>query len=465
MSFIRSLLCSALLSSSVLLLPHAGAAQPEPAGGISERPATMGFMLNETRRLVESKRAVEMPRQRQKLLELDGSGQPAIKRLARGTERWKYFHGAELDEIGANYIHDIQTIISRLLSCMRFRLRGVCVRIEFLSVSWTPLIEYNFPVLKVESVDQPLKSGYIPKELNELLLPATEATYHPLAPSFAQASVQSAALSAGSLGAMFGTELTQPQMNPLGQAGLARGMGITEYDEDKRWSTRRSDSSGHVNVEYHLMPEFFNKVIGAQWPWCHQIRNPWWFSDWPLMILPARFSGISLALWPDQMLNLMFVPQACSFKNITQGKTPADMLFPLAFNDGGLIPGQGSCQNDNHGSLLPVTNTANSLHYTDASRVATRKAMMIAEKLLPSTMYTYKPERGDRFQWSRSSRMPKGCSRIERWKLDEDPRANSKVDPADPWNVAIFWPRFTCCWGWRNRNPTFTLPSTRLRKF
>ena len=153
-------------------------------------------------------------------------------------------------------------------------------------------------------------------------------------------------------------------------------------------------------------------------------------------------------------------------KNVRTGKTPKDMAFPLAFPlPGGLsFPGEGGCQGTNAGAWLPVTNTAQSVHFTDASRVGTMKAIRVAEKLMSESMYTYKPEKGDKFQWTRNDRMPKGCGGIEKWKLDENKLANSKKGK-DPWNVVIMWTRFTCCMNWRGRVPNVWPPNKSELRF
>lgn len=471
-----------------------GVAEAQGGGGngLDVRPFTLDFILNTVQPHIDAQQG-EISRQKSNLSKPSGRGltEKNIQKLARGGDplesefnpnaaapeiidrlgnsgdRWAFFHGAALSDLVVNHIHDIQTIVSRILSCLKFRLVNICIHYTPpFDVDVTLLIRYSFPTVKIETVDQPYKSGYFPRFVNDgFIIPLNEylpVGLYAIAPTMTQIGVTRAKAAAQTLSGMYGHSVaSDPNPSPDGGAGIGLGMSrLGAYNSNARWTTAMTSAPGYRHVEYHLMPEFFNTTVGAASPWCHHIRQPWWFSDWPFMMLPARFSGLSMILWPSLMVPMTFLPQVCTMKNVRTGKTPKDMAFPLAFPlPGGLsFPGEGGCQGTNAGAWLPVTNTAQSVHFTDASRVGTMKAIRVAEKLMSGSMYTYKPEKGDKFQWTRNDRMPKGCGGIEKWKLDENKLANSKKGK-DPWNVVIMWTRFTCCMNWRGRVPNVWPPN------
>lgn len=475
-------------------LAQDGGATGGSGNGLTVRPFTLDFMLRKVQPYIDSQQG-EMSRQRRELSKPSGRGltEKRIQKLARGgdplenefdrnqsaaeiidrlpnsDDRWAYFHGAALPDLVTNQIHDIQTIISRILSCLRIQIINICIHYTFpFDIDVTPLIRYSFPTVKIETVDQPYKSGYFPRFINDnVIIPLNNYLpfgLYSMTPIFTQIGVARAKVAAQSLGSMYGQSMTSDP-NPSPDAGAGIGLGLSRlggYNDNARWTSAMTPSPGFRHVEYHLMPEFFNVAIGSQNPWCHHIRQPWWFSDWPYMILPARFAGLSMFFWPDVMGFMTFLPHVCTMKNLRSGKTPKDMAFPLAFPLPFDLPGASGCQGVNAGAWLPVTNTAQSVHFTDASRVGTMKAVHVANKLMSGNMYTYQPGRGDKFQWTRNDRMPKGCGGIERWKLDENKLANSKKGK-DPWNVVIKWTRFTCCMNWRGKVPNIWPPRSNFR--
>jgi hypothetical protein len=99
----------------------------------------------------------------------------------------------------------------------------------------------------------------------------------------------------------------------------------------------------------------------------------------------------------------------------------------------GIMPGQARCQGTNAGPWLPVTNTVQSLHETDASRVGVKKAIEVSQK-------------------------PLGCGGLEKWKLNEKKDAHVK-EGRDHWDVALTWTRFQCCLGWRGKTKSDSLGS------
>jgi len=493
--------------AAVALAPGNAAAQFGDAAGLDSRPFTLQFMISEVLPLIVDKRQDQSDHRRE-LRGPSGRGllEREVQRLARGDDdldqefnirgaaaeildrvpnaddRYKFFHGAELGDLVGNYLHDIQVIIGRLFACMKIQLRAVCMKLE-LAGGWFPvpipefslMVRYSFPSVKIETVDHMHKNGYIPKMLIDVSgglrdlaeeylydgsVAGADLPFKPfelsLTNGLERAQMGSTALG-GMLNAPF-TPVTDPPANSATAAALARNqLRLDPIDRNMRGHTRLARNPGYRNVEYHLMPEFFNQTIGASDPWCHAIRNPYWFSDWPLMMLPARYGGLSMILWPGTMIPMTFFPQVCAIKNATNGKTPWDLAFPLAFPDiTGFIPGKSGCIGKNAGPWLPVTNIAQSLHFTDASRVGTMKAVYTANRLISNSMYTYQFNRGDKFQWTRSDRMPKGCAGIEKWKLDENKLANS-VRETDSWNVSLMWTRFQCCLGWREKTQSDTL--------
>lgn len=476
--------------------------------GVESRPFTLKFSVDEVNRLILEKRG-DFSDHRRELRKRSGRGigEREIERLARGNDpleqefnlrqaaveildrvpnandRYAFFRGAGAIQTIANQAADTVIILGGAFSCMRFRFLGVCVKLEFPKPRATVLARYSFPTVKIETVDQPHKTGYIPRELVNRpggIRDLSEDLYYGglfgadvFEPSL-RVGVLRAQLGAGTLGGLMGVAPEEPFRNAAGgpdsgtAAVVARDMLFRPpIDRNMRGNTRQSRTAGFRHVEYHLMPEFVNQTLGSAPPWCHQIRTPFWFSDWPGSLLPARFSGLSMVLWPSTMIPMTLLPQVCTIKNKTpgQGKTPLDLAFPLAFPDPlGIIPGQDGCMAQNGGPWLPVTNTAQSVHFTDASRVGTMKAIQTANRLIPTMMYTYQPARGDQFQWTANDRMPRGCGPLEKWKLDENPLANS-VRGKDSWNVSILWTRFTCCLKWRGETPTFTVPPNQSLRF
>lgn len=472
-------------------------AQFGDAAGLDSRPFTLEFMISEVTPLILDKRE-DYNNHRKELRERSGRGllEQEVQRLARGDDdveqefnvqqaaveildripnaddRYKFFRGAEVGDLVANYLWDIQTIIGRLLSCMKIQLRGVCLkftcRFLYIETEATVMVRYSFPSVKIETVDHMHKTGYIPKALINVSsglrdlaedylyygrIAGADLPFKPFEVSVTN-GLERAQGGSAALGGMFRAPFTQPSAPGPDSAtalSVARdALFFDPIDRNMRGHTRLVRNPGHRNVEYHLMPEFFNQTVGNSNPWCHEIRNPYWFSDWPLMMLPARYAGLSMILWPSTMIPMTFFPQVCAIKNATDGKTPWDLSFPLAFPDvGGIIPGQDGCIGENAGPWLPVTNTAQSVHFTDASRVGTMKAVYTANRLISNSMYTYQPNKGDKFQWTRNDRMPKGCAKIEKWKLDEEKLANS-TRGNDSWNVSLLWTRFQCCLNWRS---------------
>lgn len=458
-------------------------------------PATLEFMLRKVQPRIEASQA-ERDRHKKDLAKRSGRGlfekeiqrkarggdpleqelnpqraaQEIIDRLPNDDDRWEYFHGAELSDMVVNIIHDVQTIVSRLLSCMKFRVLGVCL--EWRGINPIPditlLIQYSFPTVKIETVDQPYKSGYFPRLVNDsVIIPLNEnapfGSLYELAPMLTQFGLMRSKIATQTLGGIYGHTTTEdPNPSQDGGNAMASGLSVLRqaYDENARWTNGTTPGSGFRHAEYHVMPEFFNLTVGQVGIFCHHILQPWWFSDWPYMILPARFGAMSLIFWPGAMAPMTLIPHVCTFKNMRSGKTPKDMLYPLAFPLPDDLWGAEGCQGVNAGPWLPVTTTVQSPYQSDAARVATWRGIKVARKLMPGNMYTW--EGDDKIQWTRNDRMPKGCGGIPKWKLDEHKLANSKRG-ADSWHVAITWTRFKCCMGWRGETPDIHFPPGDLR--
>jgi hypothetical protein len=202
------------------LAPARGAAEPNTgAMGLDSRPFTLEFMVNDVSRHIIEKRS-EFSKQQIELQKPSGRGvlERNVQRLARGddeledeffsnrqaleildrigqtNDRYDFYRGADLGEIVSNYLHDIQKIIGRLFSCMKIQLRAVCIKLE-LPGGWFPvpipelslMVRYSFPTMKIEVVDQPFKTGYIPRLLIDLpvvgIRALSEATFYPTIPT------------------------------------------------------------------------------------------------------------------------------------------------------------------------------------------------------------------------------------------------------------------------------------------
>lgn len=389
-------------------------------------------------------------------LQLEATGKALA--VASGTER-KYERGADLAEVVQNVVHDFTVIVSDFLDCLDFKIIGLCYRISWTGISFDIYREYRLPVQNVESVQHPFESGYLPKLINELLVPIVETTYYPFAADLTGLSMTLADESA---------RLTQDLAgfsDPPDSGSLDGDDEVVDelenIDEDLRFHNADPMTGGSRYAEYTLLPQIFNQIMGRLWFFCHDVLPPMiWSSYYPISIFPARSSVFSFFLYPAEMINRFLIPNSCAGVNnqIRGGKTPFDMLLTgnSTYDAMNLAsPGTG-CLGKNNGNWVPVVNWAMDSAFSVASTVNVMKAAKTASRL--GLAYDFNPSR-DRVQWSQNDRMPDSCVKLERFVRDFGDANLTKGD--DPWNVAIHWRYFRCC---RRGYHVLIGPSPQIRR-
>ncbi len=427
------LFLSAVVSVTAALLPLPCHADPIP---LEQRPFTI-FKLLETQ-------YVYVPQLMNKRLGAQGEATSAAARVQAHQER-KYERGAEVGEIVQNILHDFQVILGDFFDCLDFKIVGLCYKITWTGIHFDIYRQYRLPVQDVESVQHPYESGFLPKFVNEALLPVSEQTFYPLAKTIAETNNLWVSHSIDLAGNMAGYDFNAADTRFEGNDNAKND--IKTVDRDKRFHNSDDLMGGNRYVEFAVLPQLFNQIMGRLWFFCHDVLFPGvWTSYYPLTILPARMSGFSLLLYPAEMINKMLVPQTCAGvdNQLRGGKTPFDMILTGNQNYDALnlvSPGLG-CLKENDGSWVPLTNYHTNSAFSVGSVAATMKGIKTAVKLMPWSFYDIDRSR-DRIQWSANDRMPDDCVKLERFVRNFGDANLRKGD--DPRNVAIHWRFFRCC--------------------
>lgn len=141
-----------------------------------------------------------------------GEAQNALSRVAGNQER-RYERGAEIGEIVQNVLHDFQVILSDFFDCLDFKIVGLCYKITWTGIKFDIYRQYRLPVQDVESVENPFESGFLPKFVNEALLPITEATYYPMATTAYETSAMWTSQSIDMAGSLAGFDFNVSNQN------------------------------------------------------------------------------------------------------------------------------------------------------------------------------------------------------------------------------------------------------------
>ncbi|MBX7143691.1 MAG: hypothetical protein K1X79_04505 [Oligoflexia bacterium] len=375
-----------------------------------------------------------------------------------------YNRGAEFGEILNNSTHDILKILGNFFPCWDWKIIGLCMKPSWPVPRFCPYVSYRLPKQKVDNHPQEMQSHYLPKIVNKLLLNADEATYYPLVKTVAEYNVNRASDSL-KLQEMFGG----PSVSDVPRFDFQdRGLDqVKTIDQEKRWRGARELKRGWTKNEYTVLPELFSKVLDhIPWSNCHKKLNVMmWSSDYPLMILPARWSLISFIVAPLEMINRFIRPQTCTGINswLQGGKSPVDLLLTGNATQDAIAlawPGSG-CQRGNQGPWVPVLNGAHTAFASGAAAVGIRKGMVTARKFMPSRFYRFDVNR-DLIQYTRNDRMPSKCDSLEQYAVDFG-EGNYQQDKEDPWYVAEVWKYFRCCTAGSGYHPIIG-PHTQIKE-
>ncbi|MBX7145493.1 MAG: hypothetical protein K1X79_13670 [Oligoflexia bacterium] len=357
-----------------------------------------------------------------------------------------YNRGADVGEILSNSVHDIVTILGNFFPCWNWKIIGFCIKPEFPIPKFCPYVEYRLPKQKVDNHFQDLQSHYLPSVANKLILKANEAIFYPMVQQIANTNIMQAHASLRMQGALGLPSVTDiPRFN----ASASSVSQIENLDQEKRWRGARDSQSGWTKNEYTVLPELFSNVLDhIPWADCHKKkRGNIWSSDYPLMILPARWELISYMIAPLEMINRFINPQTCTGINtwMRQGRSPIDLLFTGSTTRDALQltwPGHG-CQGTNAGPWVPVLNGAHTALSSNAAAIGIQKGMVTARHFRPQNFYPFNSGR-DRIQYTRNRRMPNDCRRLEQYAPGWG-SGNYLDDKEDPWYVAEVWRYFRCC--------------------
>lgn len=359
-----------------------------------------------------------------------------------------YNRGADFGEILSNSLHDIVKILGHFFPCWNWKIIGLCMKISWTGVSFCPYVSYRLPKQKVDNHPQEMQIHYLPSIVNKLVLKATEAVYYPLVDTIAEYNVNRASDSLKLQGTFGGPSVSNvPTFNAYSNAVTE----IKTIDQEKRWRGAWDPMSGWRKNEYTVLPELFSKVMdNLPWSSCHRKKSGFiWSSDYPLMVLPARWSLISFIVAPLEMINRFIRPQTCTGFNswLQGGKSPIDLLYTgntTADVTALAWPGKG-CQGVNQGPYVPVLNGAHTAFASGAAAIGIRKGMITARTFMPSSFYKFDVGK-DRVQYTRNDRMPHNCSNLEKYVLNFN-AGNYQEDDTDPWYMAEVWKYFRCCTG------------------
>lgn len=357
-----------------------------------------------------------------------------------------YNRGAEFGEILTNSLHDILKILENFFPCWDWKIIGLCMKPSWPVPRFCPYVSYRLPKQKVDNHPQGMQTHYLPKLVNKLLLNASESTYYPIAKTVAESNVNWASDSLEMQKTFSGPDVSNVPTFEFQDHGLEE---VKTIDQEKRWRGAHDLKNGWTQNEYTVLPELFSKVLEhIPWSDCHKKKKvSMWSSDYPLMMLPSRWSLISFIVAPLEMINRFVRPHTCSGINswLQGGRSPVDLLFTGNTAQDAIAlawPGSG-CQKENQGPWVPVLNGAHTAFPAGAAAVGIRKGMVTARKFMPSRFYKFDVDR-DRIQYTRNNRMPSGCDKLEKYVL-EFGQGNYQKDKEDPWYTAEVWKYFRCC--------------------
>lgn len=424
--------------------------------------------------------------------------------LATSGARSRYDRGASIGDSLSNTIHDLSVIMSKFPSCAAFMVVGICVKWKPFP-SFRPMVEYFLPLQKVENVDQPLKSGYIVKQIQQQMLRMMSDASSPVGPYLMGPSNSAAVLRqaqgvANSVNQQFFGRPSGLGGVPVPNQGIVDQ--LLDRSEDERFRHVALPQHGRTYNEYHVGPTGFERILQFLGPFmlpimCHKrkaVMN--WHSDWPGGLLFARTAPLSYLYFPTEMRELYgrpvlgsgAFPYACTGKDMRAlrvqdknndrdftiyGDTPGDFLKQSprnpqwdAFLHGTVGDG---CIGDNQGPWVPVVNSVPVLNHVSAAINGTIKGLSIASKAQPQSFYRVlwqeREKYKDKFQISRSDRWRDArgsqCRRIQELYFDYDSAIGSTMNPSDGyedviargdprsgtdvWHVLIHWKYFRCC--------------------
>ena len=397
----------------------------------------------------------------------------------------------------------------------------VCITIGFKGVKTSLQRTYRWPVQKVETgIRTPFLGRYHTEEETALQVAAVNVfqdsggwleTRLLGANSRLQAALMNPAIAAlitgGSSTPLAVPDLTKWEPTAVAQAfNAAKSMRDLPDCDDAKTTIDDAmaiiDWSGHTPCrkqghtafegteranEYHLMPDYLMREIAAHdggidipgfGPLtCHHKldSSQKWYSEFPLPnpkpFLYAREPVMSYtAPRPfNQMMNIMTAdPFRCLGRNMDVGTGLSPYTTPLSK----VVTARGAsspepCMPFNHGSIVPLTATAQTRYDPVASAVGMYKSIKIAHSEYPRGFHDFDPEK-DRVLW-RGHQQKEECMKLFQNYL---PEAGSGKYPAydemmqdalnQMGNVGMHWRQFTCC---HSEHPTFMFGDCHAMNF
>ncbi|MBN8549123.1 MAG: hypothetical protein J0M12_07410 [Deltaproteobacteria bacterium] len=435
---VRRGIALALVLAGILSSASLAAADPAPAPPLTSRPLTLLKMIETNYSYIPSLLS--------KKAQAEGEALQKIAAVAPGEAGGytpPYDRGADVGEIVQNIMKDFQVIIGDFLDCLDFKIIGLCYKITWTGIKFDIYREYRLPVQDVEVVQTPFQSGFIPKFVNNALLPVVQDTYYPMGDTVASTALSWTGQALETQGNLVGVDFQ------TADADVSTDVEdkLKAIDKKKRFRGSEPVGAGARVAEYTVLPQLFNQTMGRLWFFCHDVLAPGvWSSYYPLEIMPARMSALSFFFFPAEMISKFLVPNSCAGVNnqIRGGHSPFDMLttgIPAYDGMNLMSPGLG-CLKENDADFVPVTNTAHNASFPVDSVNASVKGIKISSRMMPFSFYDINTER-DRWQWSHSDRMPDNCAKIEKFSRNFGD-ANMRKGK-DNWNVGIHWRRFRCC--------------------
>lgn len=366
----------------------------------------------------------------------------------------KYDRGTTPGEIEKNNLWDdevILTDLNNLRQCIDYEIIGFCLKVmPNGTVEFPPYVKYFGPPQKVENVDQPLKTGYVEKELIERFLnQLDDDAYYDFADDLALSEVEFAYYATLFQNWRRGGNTSNTLGSPSETAEIRkRAIDDLKKNFSKKKRFHHSDqsvtSNGFVYNEYHLMPtghdirfgDLYSAASAAEplipiletlWgdPFVHISKFPQpVFSDIPEHILAGRWWGTSFMLFPGLMFERFFLPEGCQHFNknsdwmadrdnqsidnlnapigrrLNFDPTTPDEPKPFHGSPGDMLTGfllprdakrtaGDACQGMNQAPWLPVLNTVQTSFHTTAAAVGTVKGIKLGHALYPNTNYDF----------------------------------------------------------------------------
>ena len=279
---------------------------------------------------------------------------------------------------------------------------------------------------------------------------------------------------------------------------IAQGMAITDWQNHKPCRNQ-----GHTAFEgteraneYHLMPDYLMREIAAHdggidipgfGPLtCHHKldSSQKWYSEFPLPdprpFLYAReplMTYVAPSPFNQMMIMMTADPFRCLGRNMDKGPDPSDPgtgLSPYTTPISNMAKPRplGSpepCLPYNHGSMVPLTATAQTRYDPVASAVGLYKSIKIGHTtyINPRVFHDFDPEK-DRVLW-RGHQMKEECMKLFQNYLPEAgtgkyPAYDEAMEDAlnQMGNVGIHWRQFTCC---HSEHPDFMIGDCKAMNF